>query len=67
MFSSGKTDIVVDYICNQLFEDNHDWCAEEEYEDDNLVYILPPLHYVWLDEAKCHQKKKNMIHQCHQN
>ena len=31
--SLGNTDVVVDYICNQFFEENSDWYTEEENED----------------------------------
>ena len=50
MFSSGKTNVVVEYICNQTFEDHCDWYAEEEYEYDEILYKTTPLRGVWLDE-----------------
>ena len=52
VLSLGKTDVFVDYIFNQLYEYNLNWCAEKEYEDDELVCILPPLHNFWLDKAE---------------
>ena len=50
VLSSGQIYNFVDTIRNYLFEDNQDWYVQEEYEDDQLVYTLPPLHDVWLDE-----------------
>ena len=52
MISLVDNDIVVGYICNQLFKENSYWYAEEEYEDSDLVYKPPPLHYVRLNYSE---------------
>ena len=54
-------------IFNQLFEDNCNWYVDEKYEDDKLLYRLPPFHDVWLDEANHQQKKEKIVQQHHQN
>ena len=61
VFSLGKNNVVVDSICNYLFEDNNDWYTEEEYEDDELLYIPSLLHKFWLDESESLQIKDNII------
>ena len=38
VFSSGKSDVILDSICNHLFEDNCDWYSEEEHEYDKCIY-----------------------------
>ena len=53
MFSSGNDDVLVDRICNELFEYNRDVYAEDEFDSDgNLVYHPPPLDEVWLNESE---------------
>ncbi len=49
---TGIDDIVVESICNELFQLNRELFAEEELnEAGNIIYQPPPLHEVWLDEA----------------
>ena len=60
MFSSGKTNVVVESICNQTHEDNRDWYAEEEYKDDEILYRTTPLRGVWLDEDNFQQMKEKI-------
>ena len=60
MFSSGETNVVVEYICNHTLEDNCYWYAEEECEDDEIVYITTLLRGVWSDENNCQQKKEKI-------
>src|SRR6056300_431515 len=51
VFRQGDNDVVVDGICNELFDCNRDWYAEEELnEDGEVIYRPPPLDDVWLDE-----------------
>ena len=53
VFSSGDNDVLVDRICNELFEYNRDIYAEDEFDSvGNLVYCPPPLDEVWLDESE---------------
>ena len=43
----GEDDIVLDAICNDLFDLNRDGYAEDEHdENDKLVYWPPPLDEV---------------------
>ena len=44
VFSSGKDDVLVDRICNELFRYNRDVYAEDKFDSaGNLVYCPPPL------------------------
>eukprot|EP00804_Cyclotella_cryptica_P022545 CCRYP_009449-RA/>CCRYP_009449-RA protein AED:0.37 eAED:-0.02 QI:0/0/0/1/0/0/2/0/345 len=53
VFSSRNDDVLVDRICNELFEYNRDVYAEDEFDSvSNLVYRPPPLDEVWLDESE---------------
>ena len=53
VFSSGKDDVLVDRICNELFEYIRDVYAEDKFDSvGNLVYRLPPLDEVWLSESE---------------
>eukprot|EP00804_Cyclotella_cryptica_P001119 CCRYP_008393-RA/>CCRYP_008393-RA protein AED:0.39 eAED:0.39 QI:0/0/0/1/0/0/2/0/218 len=53
VFSSGSDDVLVDRICDELFEYNRDVYAEDEFDSvGNLVYRPPPLDEVWLDESE---------------
>ena len=64
VFSLGYNNIVVDAICNQLFENNWDIYDEDEFSvDEELIYSLPPLDEVGLSEPE-HEK---MQAQCCQN
>ena len=67
VFSSRDTDIVVDAIFNQLFEDNFDWYADEKYKDDKLLYRLPQFRDFWFNESNRQQKKERIVQQHHQN
>ena len=45
--------MVVDEICNNLFEFNRNVYAEDEFDvNGNIVYHHPPLNEVWLDETE---------------
>ena len=51
--SSEHNDVVMDEICNNLFEFNQDVFAEDEFDADGLLlYRPPPLDEVWLDESE---------------
>ena len=53
VFSSGKDDVLVDRICNELFEYNRDVHADDKFDSaGNLVYHPLPLDEVWLDESE---------------
>ena len=53
VFSSGCNDALVDTICNNLFDCNHDVYAKDEFDSSgNIVYHPPPLDEVWLDESE---------------
>ena len=60
VFCEGDNDVVIDAICNDLFEFNRDWYAKEEYDEDNLVYQPPPLKDVWLDEQGRRNRKQEL-------
>ena len=48
----GDDDLVIESICNELFQLNRELFAEEELDEaGNIIYQPPPLHEVWLDEA----------------
>ena len=60
-FSYDENDIVVDAICNQLFENNWDLYAEDKFSaEGELIYISPLLDDVRLFEIEC-QYRKEMI------
>ena len=63
VFHEGDNDVVIDAICNDLFEFNRDWYAEEEYDEDKLVYRPPPLDDVWLDEQGRRNRKQELDYQ----
>jgi hypothetical protein len=49
---TGIDDIVVESICNELFQLNRELFAEEELDEAGyIIYQPPPLHEAWLDEA----------------
>ena len=50
----GENDSVIDATYSNLFEINRDWYAEEEFDDDHLIYQPSPLYDVWLDDSGCH-------------
>ena len=57
-------DDVVEEICNRLFETDHDWFIEEEYDNDReLVYQPPPLEDGWLDEPSRRERKEHLARQ----
>ena len=54
---TGNNDLVIDNICNDLFDSSHDWYAVEEFEPDGkLIYRPPPLADVWLDDRGRQEK-----------
>ena len=49
----GENDPVIDLICNDILDSSRDWYAEEEFDSNGqLIYRLPPLADVWLDERR---------------
>ena len=48
VFSSGESDVVLDSICNHLFEDNCDWYSEEEHEYDKCIDHPCCIMFGWL-------------------
>ena len=47
----GPNTDLVDAMCEELFKTSCEVYAKDEYDaEDNLVYHLPPLDEVWLDE-----------------
>jgi hypothetical protein len=63
----GIDDLVVESICNELFQLIRELFAEEELDEaGNIIYQPPPLHEVWLDEAGRRQGSENRIRlRCH--
>jgi len=61
---TADDDIVFDAICNDLFELNRDWYAEDEFdENEKLIYRPPPLKDVWLDEQGQRNRQQEMENQ----
>ena len=53
VFSSGYDDALMDTICNTLLDSSRDIYVEDEFDSTgNIVYHLPPLDEVWLDESE---------------
>ena len=51
--------MVADYICNQFFEHNRTFYAEEEFlQDGGLIYSPPILYHVGIDETERHYQKE---------
>ena len=68
IFSLGDNDMVIDTICNQLFESNWDVNAEDEFSVDGvLIYSPPLLDEVWLSEPEHQDRREKMHTQCHQH
>ncbi len=64
----GVDDLVIESICNELFQLNRELSAEEELDEaGNIIYQPLPLHEVWLDEAGRRQGNKDRIRQRHRN
>ena len=64
MKRTGIDDLVVESICNELFQLNRKLFAEEELDEaGNIIYQPPPLHEVWLDEAGRRQGIEDRIRQ----
>ena len=54
----GGNDPVIDTICNYLFDSSQDFYVGEEYDSSGqLIYRLPPLADVWLDERGRRERK----------
>ena len=50
---TGRSDEVIDEICNSLFDTNRDWYSEDEYDEDGEpIYMAPPLDEVLLNEPE---------------
>ena len=61
VFSDGDNQPVVDAICNNLWDNNREQYAEEEYDADGmLVYQPPPLDEVWLSEPDRRERKDRL-------
>ena len=55
----GDNDRTIEAICIDIFDINQDWYAEEEFDDSgNIIYQPPPLHYAWLYERGCRDRKQ---------
>ena len=53
--------MVVDAICNQLFESNWDIYAEDELSlDGEMIYSPPSLDDVWLSEPEHQERSEKM-------
>eukprot|EP01082_Thalassiosira_pseudonana_P009463 g8665.t1 g8665 contig3:647373-650417(+) len=64
--STGENDVIVDFICQRLFEEERDCYVEEETDrDGNVIYSPPPLHDVWLSEPERRDRKEKLIQQRH--
>lgn len=63
VYRSSADTSILDMICDEIFEEGHDWYAEEEYENGQLVYKPPPLHDVWLSEEDRRSKKEQLADQ----
>ncbi len=65
---NGDNDVVVNSICDGLFNWNPKLYFEDEIDaNDMLIYKPPPLHEVWLNKTGCCQGKEDLLRQCHQN
>ena len=61
VIGTADDDIVFDAICNDLFELNRDWYAEDEFDENKkLIYHPPPLEDVWLDEQGRRNRQQEM-------
>jgi hypothetical protein len=59
---NGDNDAVINSICNGLFKRNRELYVQDKFNADGmLVYKLPPLHKVWLDEAGRCQGKEDLL------
>ena len=63
VYRSSADTSALEKICDEIFEKGHDWYAEEEYEDGQLVYKPPPLHDVWLSEEDRRGTKEQFVDQ----
>ena len=51
--------ILIDAICNNLFDHKRDWYVLEEYEKERNLVLKPPRFYgVWLTETDRRQHKE---------
>jgi hypothetical protein len=65
---NGDNDVVVNSICDGLFNRNLKLHVYDEFDaDDVLIYKPPPLHDVWLNETGRRQVKEDLLWQHHQN
>ena len=65
IFSSGDKNMVVDAICNQLFESNQDVYAEDDFGIyGELIYFPPPLDQFWLSKPEHQDRREKMHAQC---
>ena len=61
---NGDNDVVINSICNGVFEQNCKLYVEDEFDaDDVLIYKPPPLHEVWLNETGRLQGKEDLLRQ----
>jgi hypothetical protein len=65
---NGDNDLVVNSICDGLFNWNCKLHVEDEFDDDDvLIDNPPPLLEVWLNEAGRCQVKEELLRQCCQH
>ena len=50
VFRSKLDTYALDKICDNIFQDIHNWYTEEDYEDGKLIYFPLPLHEVYLSD-----------------
>ncbi len=59
---SGDNDVIINSICNGLFERNRELYVKDKFNADGmLAYKSPPLHEVWIDESGHHQGKEDFL------
>jgi hypothetical protein len=68
VFSSGTNNVLVESICENLYETSCKIYATDEYDaHNNLVYKPPPLDEFWLDAEGREQNKIELQKQCKRN
>ncbi len=61
---NGDNDVVINSICDGLFETNCKLYVEDEFDAHNVLIYKPPLlRKVWLNEAGCCQGKEDLLRQ----
>ncbi len=68
MIRNGDNDVVINSICDELFERNRELYVKDEFDsDDMLAYKPPPLREVWHDEAGRRHGKEDLLWQRRRN